>query len=61
MDCEQVSRRYRDYLLERLDPVESEKVAEHIRNCGDCFYLLDRVENSIYQWEDRVEERQEIS
>ncbi|GEM_PF-3203876 len=44
MDCGQVAKNYRAYLLGKLPPQEREAVADHIQDCADCF-VMDRNEN----------------
>ncbi len=44
MDCEQVKKEYKDYLLGKLPESESKAVADHIRDCVDCF-VMDWQEN----------------
>ena len=46
MDCEQVKRKYKDYLLGKLAPHERESVAGHIQDCADCF-VMDREEKNL--------------
>jgi hypothetical protein len=47
MDCEQVNKKYKDYLLGKLPAHERESISEHILDCADCF-LLDQKENGLH-------------
>jgi hypothetical protein len=47
MNCEQVRKKYKDYLLGKLRPEERESVTDHIRDCADCF-VMDQKENGLH-------------
>ncbi len=47
MNCEQVAKKYKDYLLGKLQARERESISEHILDCPDCF-LLDQKENGLH-------------
>lgn len=47
LNCQQVQKKYKAYLLGKLPGRESESIAEHIRDCSECF-LMDQKENGLH-------------
>jgi hypothetical protein len=47
MNCEQIKKKYKAYLLGKLPPQVRERMADHIRDCADCF-LMDQKENGLH-------------
>jgi hypothetical protein len=47
MNCDQVQKKYKAYLLGKLPAQVRERIADHIRDCTDCF-LMDQKENGLH-------------
>ncbi len=47
MNCEQVKKKYKAYILGKLPAQEREIIADHILDCTDCF-LMDQKENGLH-------------
>lgn len=39
MECREVQRRYKDYLMGKLQPYQKQSMLEHMQDCADCFLM----------------------
>ncbi len=46
MNCDEVNKKYKDYMLGKLPEEDWERITDHIVDCFDCFQM-DQKENGL--------------